>query len=138
MVLDTKKRTTNDVYEQCNIIEQRHTYLQTIKRIRLENKTIIYTDKTWVNAHHTEEYVWVDSDGKGGWKVPSRKGKRLIVLHAGSAEGWVPGADLMFRSKTNSADYQEEMNSEHFMEWFTKQLLPNIPDNAVIVVDNAT
>ena len=51
---------------------------------------------------------------------------------------WVPGADLMFRSKTNSADYHDEMNSEHFMEWFTKQLLPNIPDNAVIVVDNAT
>ena len=91
-----------------------------------------------MNAHHTQEYVWVDSDGKGGWKVPSGKGQMLIVLHAGSAEGWVPGGDLMFRSKTNSADYHDEMNSEHFMEWFTKQLLPNIPDNAVIVVDNAT
>ena len=82
------------MYEQHNI-EQRHTYLQTIKRIRQENKTIIYTNETWVNAHHTQEYVWVDSDGKGGWKVPSGKGQRLIILHAGSAEGWVPGADLM-------------------------------------------
>ena len=70
--------------------------------------------------------------------MPSGKGQRLIVLHAGSAEGWVPGADLMLRSKTNSADYHDKMNSEHFMEWFMKQLLPNIPDNAVIVVDNAT
>ena len=40
---------------------------------------------------------------------------KLIVLHAGSAEGWVTCADLMFRSKTNSADYHNEMNSEHFM-----------------------
>ena len=56
------------------------------------------------------------------------------MLHAGSAEGWVPGADLMFRLKTNSSDYHDEMNSEHFMEWFMKQLLPNIPNNAVIVV----
>ena len=30
------------------------------------------------------------------------------------------------------------MNSEYFMEWFTKQVLLNIPDNAVIVLDNAT
>ena len=68
----------------------------------------------------------------------SGKGQRLIVLHAGSAEGLVPGADLMFRSMTNSAHYHDEINSEHFMEWFTKQLLPNISDNAIIVVDNAT
>ena len=58
--------------------------------------------------------------------------------HAGSAEGWVEGADLVFKSKTKSADYHDETNSEHFIEWFTKQLLPNIPDNAVIVIDNAT
>ena len=30
------------------------------------------------------------------------------------------------------------MNSKHFIEWFTKQLLSNIPNNTVIVVDNAT
>ena len=36
----------------------------------------------------------------------------------------------------NSTDYHDEMNSEHYMEWFTKQLLPNIPDTTIIVVDN--
>ena len=91
-----------------------------------------------MNAHHTNNYIWIDTDGKGGWKVPSGKGQRLIVVHAGGAEGWVPGADLVFRSKTNSADYHDEMNSEHFMEWFTEQLLPNIPDKTVIILDNAT
>ena len=45
----------------------------------------------------------------------------------------MPGGDLMFRSKTSSADYHEEINYENFMEWFMKQLLPSIPDNAVIV-----
>ena len=53
-------------------------------------------------------------------------------------EGWVSGKDLVFRSKTNSADYYDEINSEHFMEWFTQQLLPNIPPTSVIVLDNAT
>ena len=133
-----KRDSKRYIYEQHNIIEQRHTYLQTIKKLRRENKTIIYTDETWVNAHHTQEYIWVDSDGRGGWKVPSLKGQRLIVVHAGGVEGWVPGANLFFRSKTNSIDYHDEMNSEHFMEWFTQQLLPNIPNSSVIVLDNAT
>ena len=119
----------------CNILEQRHTYRQ---YCNYENKTLVYTDETWVNAHHSNEYIWVDNDGKGGWKVPSGKGQRLIVVHAGSAEGWIDGGALVFRSKTNSGDYHEEMNSEHYMEWFTEQLLPNIPQQSVIILDNAT
>ena len=87
------------VYEQRNILEQRHTYLQTVLQLRKQNKTLVYTDETWVNAHHSNEYIWVDNDGKGGWKVPSGKGRRLIVVHAGSAEGWIDGGALVFRSK---------------------------------------
>ena len=63
---------------------------------------------------HNNEYIWIDSDGTGGWKVPSGKGQRLIILHA--VEGWMDGAELVFTSKTNSADYHDEKNSEYFME----------------------
>ena len=59
----------------------------------------------------------------------SCKGQRLIVVHAGGVEGWVEGADLMFRSKAYCTDNHDQMKSEHYMEWFTKQLLPNVPDN---------
>ena len=69
--------------------------------------------------------------------MPSGKGQQLIVVHAGGVKGWVPGADLVFGSKTNSADYHDEMNLEHFIEWFTQRLLPNIPPTSVIVFDNA-
>ena len=58
------------------------------------------------------------------------------MVHVGGVKGWVPGADLVFRSKTNSGDYHDEMNSEHFIESFTPQLLPNIP--SVIVLGNAS
>ena len=47
-------------------------------------------------------------------------------------------ADLVFRSKTNSADYHDEMNHEHYIEWLTEQLLPNIHYNSAIVLSNAT
>ena len=133
-----KKDGKQFIYERADILVQRNTYLQHILKHRREKKTLIYMDETWVNAHHTNQYIWVDHDGKGGWKVPSGKGQRLIVVHAGGAEGWVQGADLVFRSKTNSADYHDEMNAEHFMDWFTHQLLPNIPPNSVIILDNAT
>ena len=92
-------------------------------------------DETWVNVHHTNQYIWIDNDGKGGWKVPSGKGQSLIEVHAGNADGWVQSADLVFRSKTNSAVYQHEMNTEYFIDWITLQLLLNIPPNSV-VLDN--
>lgn len=134
-----KKRDNKQyLYEQQNILEQRHMYLQTILKLRKENTNLIYTDETWVNAHHNNEYIWVDTDGTGGWKVPSGKGQRLIILHAGGVEGWVDGADLVFRSKTNSTDYHDEMNSEHFMEWMTEQLLPILEEPTVIILDNAS
>ena len=57
---------------------------------------IIYTDETWVNSHHTNDYIWLDKDESSGWKVSSGKGTQLIVVHAGGVEGWVDGADLVF------------------------------------------
>ena len=110
-----KKDNKQFLYEQRNILEQRDTYLRQIRQLRQQNVNFVYTDETWVNAHHSNDYVWVDSDGKGGWKVPSGKGERLIVLHAGGVNGWVEEAELVFKSKTNSADYHDEMNSEHFL-----------------------
>ena len=77
--LGTERRTAKDVCEQRHILEQRHTDFQTIQNVRQENTyNLIYTDEILENTHHTNEYIWVDSDGKGGWKVPGGKGKRLI------------------------------------------------------------
>ena len=88
--------------------------------------------------HITNKYIWVDIDGSGGWKELSGKGQRLIILHAGGVDGWVEGADLVFRSKTNSKYYHDEMNSKHYMEWMTQQLLFRLEELTVIVLDNAS
>ena len=66
---------------------QRQTYLEKIIKLRKDNTNLVYLDETWVNAHHSNDYIWIDSDGKGGWKVPSGNGVRLIVLHAGGENG---------------------------------------------------
>lgn len=73
-----------------------------------------------------------------GLRAPSGKGGRLIVLHAGSAEGFVDGAALVFRAKKGAGDYHTEMDASRFQKWFVEQLLPNIKPRSVIVMDNAS
>ena len=126
------------IYEQPRMIQQRHDYLRRLRRNRQEKRPVIYLDEMWLNAHHGQNTMWVDGDGTAGWKRPSGKGGRLIVLHAGTVDGWVPGAELVFRAKSSSGDYHNEMNIQHFMEWWKIQLLPNSPPNSLIVIDNAS
>ena len=82
--------------------------------------------------------MWVDGDGEAGWKRPSGKGGWLIVLHAGTADSWVDGAEQVFQAKSSTGDYHNEMNQENFMRWWNTQLLPHIPKHSIIVVDNAS
>ncbi len=130
----TKCNRKRYIYEQPEVIESRHIYLRKVRKLRQEGKSIVYTDETWVNAHHGFDHVWVDPDGNGGWKQPSGKGNRLIVVHAGSRYGWVPNAALVFRSRTKSVDYHDEMNSEHYMEWWSDYLLPNVPPSSATIL----
>ena len=74
----------------------------------------------------------------GGIRKPSGKKNRLIVLHAGSREGWVKDAALVLQSKRGTGDYHNEMKHNTFEEWVTNQLFPNIPPRSVIVMDNAS
>lgn len=122
------------------IVFQRHQYLRKMKHIRQSKhpSQIIYLDETWINASHTNSKCWVDSKGQGGFPTPVGKGQRLIIVHAGSANGFVKDAKLSFIAKNDTGDYHNEMNSKHFEEWITDKVFPNIPQNSVIVMDNAS
>ena len=125
------------VYEQPRVIQQRHEYLRRMRRNRVDKRPEVFLDETWLNSHAAPEKLWVDCDGSGGWRRPSGKGQRLIILHAGSREGWVPESELVFRSKTRSEDYHDEMNTQHFMEWFEQSLIPQLPPQSLIILDDA-
>ncbi len=60
------------------------------------------------------------------------------MLHAGGCDRWVDSAELVFLSKTNSTDYHDEMNSEHYSDWLKETLLLQIQGQSVIVIDNTT
>ena len=118
-------------YERRDIIQQRHKYLREIRKYRKEGRPIVYLDKTWANSSIAPERLWLNEEGKGGWKRPSGKGRRLIILHAGSKNGWTPNCARVFRSKKHTGDYNDGMNGEHFLDWFENKVLQNVPERSV-------
>lgn len=51
--------------------------------------------------------------------------------------GFVKNALLIFKSGQKSGDYHESMNYDNFSKWVFNKLIPNLPPNSVIVLDNA-
>jgi hypothetical protein len=70
-----------------------------------------------------------------GLKNPSGKGKRHIILHIGSNNGFLENGLLLFESK-KTGDYHEEMNAAIFENWFS-DILPRLEEDAVVVMNNA-
>lgn len=59
---------------------------------------------------------WVDNSEKCVMETPPSRGKRIIVLNAGTKDGWVPGCLLLSvkNIKSTAADYHQDMNHELF------------------------
>lgn len=139
--LGFKWRKTQDnrmiLLEKNNIRQARISYLRSISLYRSQSRPIIYVDETYIHATHTTPYSWTD-DSPQGLRAPVSKGKRLITVHAGWECGFIDNALLIFPSGTKSGDYHSEMNYVNFCRWMKEKLLPNIPPNSVIVLDNAS
>ncbi|XP_050707116.1 uncharacterized protein LOC126992421 [Eriocheir sinensis] len=125
--------------ERSDVAYARCKFLREMRKHLSCEKNIVYLDETWVNQNYTVSKCWVDNNSEKavGVKVPTGKGGRLIVLHAGTKDGFVSDASLIFMAK-NDGDYHNQMNAESFEKWFQQQLLPNIHPSSVIVMDNAS
>jgi len=134
-----KRRST--LKERDYVISARRKYLREKISNRNDNGTLkrpeVYLDETFLNKNHSDDNTWfLDEDGP--WvNKPSGKGQRLIIVHAITINGWVNGAKLVFQAKLNTGDYHGQMNYENFSKWFSNQLLPNIPSDSIIIMDNA-
>ncbi len=142
--------------ESPEIVRKRREFLNQIKKYRDAGYKIFYTDETWCGANHTKKFGWVEDTSseenvnsfdfyrsrvqhvaslRGGFLVPSGAGKRVIITHIGSEDGFLEeGMDCFVGKK--DGDYHNEMNSEYHTEWFTK-ILTLLPAKSVIVIDLA-
>ena len=133
------KKTKNNrqiLMENHDIRAKRLQYLREIKKYRNEGRSIIYMDETYIHSSHTSSYGWSD-DTIQGLLSPMSKGKRLIIVHAGGEQGFVPNAYIRFKSHQTTGDYHSDMNYANYEKWLKERLIPNLPQNSVIVIDNA-
>ncbi|PNF42608.1 hypothetical protein B7P43_G01287 [Cryptotermes secundus] len=54
-------------------------------------------DETYIHSSHTTPYAWSDGSIQGLFS-PVSKGQRLIVIHAGGEQGFIPNAYVRFKS----------------------------------------
>ena len=134
--------------EQDYVVKARREYLIRKRELNKSNRELVYLDETFINKNYSgSDTSWYCGDWQNNPKLdksfgpyinkPSGKGERFIILNAITKSGWVDGAKLVFQAKKCSGDYHGSMDEENFTKWFTTQLLPNISDNAVIIMDNA-
>jgi len=129
--------------EKDHVIAARQRYLRKMRNNRIQGpgantlRPEIYLDESYVNKNHSNDFIWYSGED-GPWvQKPTGKGERLIIINAISKSGWVPGAKLIFKSTRKTGDYHGQMNLELFRKWFLEKLLPNIPENSLIIMDNA-
>ena len=80
----------------------------------------------------------MSEDGRVGRNIPTGKGKRLALLYAIQENGFVPNSMLLFKAtSTDGLDFHSEMNAAVFENWVEKKLLPNLPQESCLVMDNA-
>lgn len=124
--------------EKHDIQFQRTQYLTAVQKYRQDNRPIIYTDETYIHSSHSAPKSWQDESISQGFFSPISKGQRLIIVHAGSINGFVPGASLIFKSNQVTGDYKNDMNFANFKRWVTEKLIPNLPAQSVVILDNAS
>ena len=134
---------TQHLKEKDYIIAARHRYLRRMRSNRMpktDGKIIrpeVYLDESYVNKNHSNDFTWYSAED-GPWvQKPTGNGERLVIVNAITKDGWVPWAQLVFKSSRKTGDYHGQMTAELFCKWFNDKLLPNIPDNSLIVMDNA-
>lgn len=142
------KRLTNSILtENSNLLIWRRKYLTSIRRFREEGRPIYYLDETWINTDNclnkgkvnqpvTSNKITFSEGLSTNAQNPINKGKKLIILHIGSAAGFIPSGLLCFESKKTTSNYQDEINGQIFRKWF-EEILPLLEGNAVVVMDNA-
>lgn len=138
-----KGTRTQNYKEKDHVIAARHRYLRKMRNNRLKNsvtETIrpeVYLDETYVNKNHSNDYIWYSHED-GPWvQKPTGSGERLIIVNAITKNGWVKAAKIVFKSTRKTGDYHGQMNFEIFKKWFIEKLIPNIPENSNIIMDNA-
>jgi hypothetical protein len=91
-------------------------------------------DESYILSSHIQQKSWSDNS-LNGLLTPVSK-VRLIMIHAGGENGFVPNALEMWKSQQAAGDYQHNKNQANYEKWVKDKLTPNLPAEGVFVTDN--
>jgi hypothetical protein len=98
-------------------------------------KNIFFIDETWVDSNLTFQKCWQGPGIRGVMDTVSGS-NRPIFVHIRSKDDFLPGAQLAYKANSRSGDYHGQMNYDDFFQWITHKVIPNLPPNSVVVMDN--
>jgi transposase len=130
----TNQLIRNDLINNIDIKRKRIKYL--IEKRRLEKinpgSLFVYIDETFVHKNYVKCKILrpLNNSKKRRLKMSIGKGTRYSIIHAGSEDGFVDGAEQIF--------INNEINSDKFEDWLQNKLLPHLPPNSVVIYDNAS
>ncbi|XP_050305313.1 uncharacterized protein LOC126742623 [Anthonomus grandis grandis] len=136
------KKSNNKKYfmDLPNIVHKRINFLREYiknRNVGPEGFTPVFIDETWIFSKGSFCSSWQD-DTKHTDSRKNSEGHRYIVVHAGTKDGFIKGANSIFKSGLKTGDYHDNMNRKNFENWFKTQLVPNLPPKSFIIMDNAS
>ena len=107
--------------------DKRHSFQQRIKEHKAAGKPIIYLDESGFSHDMPRTHGY------------SKRGKRCYGIQDWGAKGRTNIIGVMVGASLLTASlFQCNINSDVFHAWTEQDLLPKLPKDAVIVMDNAT
>lgn len=125
--------------EKDDIIAARNRYLRLIAENRKSSnpKPEIYIGEICVYPNRFMAKCCTADDTILDPTQKLRRRVRFTIVYAGGKDGFIPESFLIFKSGSVHKETLDSLTHECFQSWFQTQLLPNIPANSVIVMDNA-
>ncbi|CAG0896840.1 unnamed protein product, partial [Cyprideis torosa] len=124
------------------LVSLRQDFLEKVARFREEGFQLNYLDETWYDTHDTTKKAWLKKGKSYAFDMPSSRGKRLVILHTGSEDGFMEGGlHVTGRGILEArADYHGEMNSTVFENYIKEKVIPEFLKRErpqVLIMDNA-
>jgi hypothetical protein len=88
-------------------------FIRVLKLISMwREDDFFYLDETWIESHLTFEEFWQTDEVKGVLADGNAQ-NRLTVFHARSEDGFVAGAQLLYKTGLVNGDYDGQINSSN-------------------------